>query len=169
MTLREFTLLLRKVARIVPSLATDEEIATIFELAQDEQKQTKKQRQRRPGAGSELWSQPSKPSRQSLLRSEREHRDAKAGFVSGLELAQLIQDLLGESDFLLQQAPERAPPAETRSPKQRKAQQCTTSHLKQTARRNGPSQEVSFSCHSSAQSLSKETHLSEQVEIRRTP
>jgi hypothetical protein len=145
MTLREFTLLLRKVARIVPSLATDEEIATIFELAQDEQKQTKKQRQRRPGAGSDLWPQPSKPSRQSLLRSERERRDAKAGFVSGLELAQLIQDLLGESDFLLQQAPERAPPAETRSPKQREAQQCTNSHLKQTARRNAPSQEVSFS------------------------
>eukprot|EP01043_Picozoa_sp_COSAG02_P067751 COSAG02_NODE_11000_length_1814_cov_1.050146_1_plen_411_part_00 len=134
MNLKEFTMLLRKVARIVPTLATDEEIATIFELAQDEQNQTKgkQQRHKRPDEGSELWSRRAQPSRQSLLRRERECRDDAAGFVSGLEIAQLISDLLGDidSDILLQQSSASAPPEAGRKVKQRKRH----SQLKQAAK-----------------------------------
>jgi hypothetical protein len=133
MNLKEFTVLVRKVARIIPTLATDEEIATIFELAQDEQNQTKagKQGRKQPDKGSELWSRRAKPSRQSLLPRERDRRDDVAGFVTGLEIAQLINDLLGDSDILIQQAPAFAPPEASRKGKQRKPQK--HSHLTETA------------------------------------
>ena len=83
MTSGEFIILVRRVARIAPGLVTDEEISSIFLLAQGEM-----------AVKGGLWTAHLRQ-RERMLPSEREREEAGAGVVSGLELSQLLEDLLG--------------------------------------------------------------------------
>jgi hypothetical protein len=101
MTLDEFNVLVRRVARVAPNICTDDEIAIIFELAQRGQQRQSARSARSAGSSAAdpaPWARGGRRQRQSMLTKERQQRDSSAGHVTGQELAQLLLDLLGADD-----------------------------------------------------------------------